>query len=574
MALGADAFHGNLTMTGNQTDPTAVIPGTQVQITVADNPQTYNARIPNTYVPGTSITFSQLNWSVTLGTGLDLTTGSPWTWDNSLVSGFPPEYVFFYDSTSGGERIVGRRAFQLVQVEPLPKPKTIVGIEATSCTLGTLSFAAPSYGASNNYTISLGSGTDADGTTTALADGSSYLLQSNSGLGIPAAYQFTVIPGGAWRAAANNHWENGANWSGGGVPDANYTALFDIASPVPPTPVLYKNESVKTVRLETANAGVTIGKSGGDWRLSVGTGGIKSTGAGTNTISAGVTLSANAAVNVATGNTLAIAGGADAGGHTMNKEGPGTLVLGTQTHTAGSTLNVNQGTVTFGGTQRLGTLNVNAGLAQVTLGGAKVLVADALSISPSAQLDLTDNDMIVKYTGGTPQVPSPALANVRQLISAGYAGMHWDGNGLISSEAAPNPITTGLGYAQNDMLFMPWDVFSGENVNPATMGTILVKYTYLGDLNLDGVVDDNDVTILNLFYDPTVPGRYWHQGDIFGYDGLVNDNDVTVLGLTYGLGLPGNGEPLSAGAPAAVPEPATLALVGLGALALLRRRSK
>ncbi|MCX7022977.1 MAG: hypothetical protein NTW26_12035, partial [bacterium] len=120
MALGADAFHGNLTVTGNQTDPTAVIPGTQVQITVADNPQTYKARIPNTYVPGTSITFGQLNWSVTLGTGLDLTTGSPWTWDNSLVSGFP--YVYFYDSTSGGERIVGRRAFQLVQVEPLPKP--------------------------------------------------------------------------------------------------------------------------------------------------------------------------------------------------------------------------------------------------------------------------------------------------------------------------------------------------------------------------------------------------------------------------------------------------------------------
>jgi hypothetical protein len=55
MALGADAFHGNLTITGNQTDPTAVIPGTQVQITVADDPQPHPLRGSFSHISSTSV---------------------------------------------------------------------------------------------------------------------------------------------------------------------------------------------------------------------------------------------------------------------------------------------------------------------------------------------------------------------------------------------------------------------------------------------------------------------------------------------------------------------------------------
>jgi hypothetical protein len=557
-ALGADAFHGNLTVTGNQANPAEVIPGTQVRITVADNPQTYN-----TTGGGQSVTLSQLNWSVTSGTGLDLTTGSPWTWDNALLAGWDPKYISFYDSTSAGQRIVARRAFHLVG--------TIVGIQAPQFTLGTLAFAAPSYGASNAYTISLAGGTDAAGTSTALGDGSYYILASNGGLTIPAAFQFTVIPGGAWRASSSNHWETGTNWSGGGVPDSTYTALFDAVSPAPAAPVLYKNESVKALRLETPNAGVTVGTSGGSWRLSVGTGGINSTGAGTNTVNAGVNFSTNGAVNVGTGNILSIAGGADIGGRTVNKTGPGTLVLGAQTHTAASTLNVNQGTVKFNGTQRLDTLNVNAGLAQITQGNGKVLVLNHLSVDPSATLDITDNDILIKYSGGVPYEPTPALENVKQLVNLGYNYMTWTGTGLTTSLGVDNPVLLGVGYAQNDMLFIPFDTFGGEPVTNA----VVVKYTYMGDVNLDGVVDDLDVAILGLYYDGhAVNTHYWNEGDIFGYDGYIDDNDVAIIGLTYGSGYPPNGDPLGGGGPTAVPEPATLALVGLGALAFFGRRTR
>ena len=106
------------------------------------------------------------------------------------------------------------------------------------------------------------------------------------------------------------------------------------------------------------------------------------------------------------------------------------------------------------------------------------------------------------------------------------------------------------------MLFLPYDVFSGV---PVDSSTILVKYTYLGDMNLDGCVDDNDITFFNLFYDGgAVDTHYWNEGDIFGYDGRIDDNDVTILGLTYGLGI---GSPLGgAVSAAAVPGAVGVAL--------------
>ena len=222
-------------------------------------------------------------------------------------------------------------------------------------------------------------------------------------------------------------------------------------------------------------------------------------------------------------------------------------------------------TATFNASQHLAGLELSAqGRAVVAPGANKVLVTHGLSIDPAAaQLDLTDNSMIVRYTGGTPYLPSAELENIKAWIAAGYDWMSWAGKGIVSSAAVADPISLGLGYAQNDMLFAPYHAFSGE---PVDSSTILVKFTYNGDLNLDGRVDDNDVTFFNLFYDGGITtSHYWNEGDIFGYDGRVDDNDVTILGLTYGSGI---GDPLGG----AAPEPATLGLIALGAIAIASRR--
>jgi hypothetical protein len=119
--------------------------------------------------------------------------------------------------------------------------------------------------------------------------------------------------------------------------------------------------------------------------------------------------------------------------------------------------------------------------------------------------------------------------------------MTWTGTGLTTSLGVDNPVLLGIGYAQNDMLFIPFDTFAGE----AVINAVVVKFTYMGDVTLDGVVDDLDVAVLGLYYDGhAVNTHYWNEGDIFGYDGYIDDLDVAIIGLTYGSGYSPNGEPL------------------------------
>lgn len=221
-------------------------------------------------------------------------------------------------------------------------------------------------------------------------------------------------------------------------------------------------------------------------------------------------------------------------------------------------------------TQHLQSLSL-AGGAHVDLaaGGSKVIVTASLSVEeagglPTSRLDLADNDMIIDYTD---PAASP-LQNVKRWIASACDGRLWDGNGITSTAAMPNSLTCALGYADNGSLFTRFTTFDGE---PVDSTTVLVKYTYIGDVNLDGKVDDNDVTILALRYDHGATSTHlWQNGDIYGYDGKIDDNDVTLLVLNYRKGI---GSPLGETS-AAVPEPATLALLALGLGAIVGRRRR
>ncbi len=187
-------------------------------------------------------------------------------------------------------------------------------------------------------------------------------------------------------------------------------------------------------------------------------------------------------------------------------------------------------------------------------------------------LDLTDNDLVIDYTGATP------YNNVVNWVRAGYNAGVWNGNGIASSRAgtSPNPGEggkTGVGYAEASTIYSVFPAtFSGQSVDNSS---VLIKYTYLGDANLDGQVDISDLGILATNWQ--TPGD-WPQAD-FDYSGFIDISDLGRLATNWQVGV---GSPLgpsfdaalvSFGLPgASVPEPIGMLAVPVSFWLLRRLR--
>jgi hypothetical protein len=228
---------------------------------------------------------------------------------------------------------------------------------------------------------------------------------------------------------------------------------------------------------------------------------------------------------------------------------------------------------------RAASFSIDGGAVAVAPNGTNsgVSVIGALSIAgdlaPIARFDLTDNAAVINYTGTS---PAP-MVRQQILVARGGAGLGatWTGNGITSSAAAAaDPESGSVGYAENaTMPLGPYTTFRGQAVDSTSL---LLVYTRTGDANLDGVVNDDDVTIVGAAYAPGVPQPSWALGD-FDYNGFVDDDDVTLLGVFYDPSAPPLNSPAAPGAAvAAVPEPASLilalvAVVGISVLVVSRR---
>ena len=240
-------------------------------------------------------------------------------------------------------------------------------------------------------------------------------------------------------------------------------------------------------------------------------------------------------------------------------------------------------------------LNLAAGEKLVAYPGVPIPVtfgAD-FSIARTAILDLTDNAAIVDNQG------TSTAAAVREQIISGRGGSgpggEWTGTGITSSTAAaanePASDSRSLGYADNATLPLgPYTTFHGA---PVDNTAVLIAFTRTGDANLDGLVNDDDVTIIGGMYAPGIPQPSWALGD-FDYNGFVDDDDVTLLNALYDPSAPPLNSPIVIGdssSPAApgaggelhsgvsaVPEPSTAILVLLilviGAAARVLRRGR
>jgi autotransporter-associated beta strand protein len=296
------------------------------------------------------------------------------------------------------------------------------------------------------------------------------------------------------------------------------------------------------------------------------------------------------------GGSLTLQGSSSYAGHT--NVASGTLVVAsTGTLPNNTTLlingaaNLSNPTQTIASLSGTGSLSLNSTALKITAhtGTQTANTIGSLSLSGTtgswtSSLDLTNNSLII-HGSSTPAVAAQLLATVTNQAQQGYNGGAWNGTGgIISSTAAANAShLTAVGVILNDNSGTAL-MSSFENA-PTVDGDVLVKYTYYGDTNLDGVVDGSDYSRVDASYvaegfNPATglaanPISGWYNGD-FNYDGVVDGSDYTLIDNAFNSQSTVYSAQIAAqvGGSSAVPEPATLSVIGIGAVGLLGRRRR
>jgi hypothetical protein len=315
---------------------------------------------------------------------------------------------------------------------------------------------------------------------------------------------------------------------------AQFSGAGDLVVPVAGT----LNFVSADVDVDLQNNGVLLVISGANHVMSV-------LGTGDTFVLAGASLDVGSSGPV-TQAQFTITGSADVGNVNTSFQtrvnGAGTL---TANYIRGGELMVNG----VAGIKPNGSTAATSNVAVLTIAGG---------VTPTGKLDLTNNDLVVNYSGATP------LVTIAAQIRAGHNGGAWTGNGITSAAAALLG-NTALGYGENSVL--GYSNFSGQTVDATSL---LIRYTYYGDADLNNFVDTLDFNMLagNFGGSPKV----WTQGD-FNYDLTTDSTDFNLLVSNFGRRMPG-AAPLSLGA--VVPEPSSVAALMLSGLMIgtnRRRRS-
>lgn len=365
-------------------------------------------------------------------------------------------------------------------------------------------------------------------------------------------------------AAQSGDWNVAANWTGGTIPNAvDAQAQFGASINSPAT--VYSNTAVTVGQILFDNPNTYVLSGAGSLTVDVSSGaGSISVLNGSHKINLPLTLADNTTADIGSGAKLTIADPMTlAAGVALTKTGAGTLSIeapvtnaapATIVASAGVTnavvdltsqtsVNVSGGTLNLQRTQHLASLSVTGGKVVLASGTNRVVQTDALSITGTGKVDLTNGKLIVNYTG------SSVLGSVASSVAVGS---------LTSSISAPGTV---IAFGEASDLYNSFPAtFAGETVDSTT---VLAAYTIVADANLDGTVNSSDFNQFVAHYGVLASAR-WTQGDFDG-DGKVTTLDFNLLAGQFGQTVP---------APALgtlVPEPASLSLL-CGVALLLRRR--
>ena len=124
-----------------------------------------------------------------------------------------------------------------------------------------------------------------------------------------------------------------------------------------------------------------------------------------------------------------------------------------------------------------------------------------------------------------------STTSIQTLVNSARDGGTWLGAGLTSSAARDNALhSTTLGVlsgADYKSVYGPDATF---HTRPFTSNAVLVKYTYYGDTDFNGVVNFDDYSRTDAGFNGGSSG--WLNGDFDG-NGVVNFDDYALIDLAF-----------------------------------------
>jgi fibronectin-binding autotransporter adhesin len=187
-----------------------------------------------------------------------------------------------------------------------------------------------------------------------------------------------------------------------------------------------------------------------------------------------------------------------------------------------------------------------------------------LDIESGGVLDLKNNSLVLE-------------AGDLQAITAQIRSGLNSGTGIVSTAPA-NPFRLGS-MSNRGTIYSSFQGISGLDGDE-----VLIRYTRVGDLNLDGTVTISDFIDLASNFNHA-GGATWQMGDV-NYDGSVTISDFIDLASNFNQSVSGDALPISGedatmladfaaeNGVSAVPEPSCLLMIPLAAFVFRRRRSK
>jgi hypothetical protein len=363
-------------------------------------------------------------------------------------------------------------------------------------------------------------------------------LQSYAGVNTTGGY--------AWKPDADGEWGTPANWKGGVPPNSTFGMARFAEAATSRRNIHVDAVALQTLQFDNPN-GYTI--NGGTIRMISGSSepARLNVMSGEHVINATVKVDSSLVATVPYGTKLSVKGDFNfAPGTTLTKVGRGELEV--------KNLRADALTIT-GGTVRV-----------MPNGGASgISYIKGLEIDQSAggALDLTDNDIVIQYTGASP------LEKLRALVLAGYAeAADSTRTGIISSTSQQHGGAEILQLFDNAVVqTKDWPPGSGNTI---PTNAIVGMYTYFGDANMDGMVTPDDYLTVDSNLG-RASGMGWLVGD-FDMNGTVTADDYLAIDSNLGRGQ--SVGMATAGSLVAVPEPAAVGITALALGAGMARRRR